>query len=512
MLTLSPSLRNGLWQCADWSQLIRERAEKLVGREYGFDSPEQAAEWAELAESVVPDRRVAIKLYTYAWCGRPKLEWIRRARSIALELGEFRRVAELAGLEYEHRPSAKLLVLQGLAYLDADHPELALAPLAAAIKFMKDAPTLSYLHAACAEQFDTLSQALQELKAAVSAKSDPVASSALLLDIARLVRLYSGSADAEPYLVRAFELDPGNDNAFSLLENWWVDGNQWARLAETYRLRTEHEAMQGRDIATYRRAGLRLTCASSAPGLGVRILQQGIQHIFQREMEDAPELIAMLRSLIEQLVEGGATPAAVRLLAQALAHPRSDDEVMWIVNVGIALAADDVAMERTKATFQSLRERLVAEHPAVESESAAFVDIEGEVVDWLENDELIAIGDEITELTRPANLGPDVAKRIDLVADVNVILPAKLEVGAAEVEAMTRDLSATGLYLACSEPLHIGDELRLTLLMPGEDGWTLVEHEVQGVVARIEGDNGYGIRFTQVPEAYRTGLLALAEP
>lgn len=490
--------------------MIRERAEKLVGREYAFESPEVAAEWARVAQSVVPDRNIAIKLYTYAWCGRPKLIWIQRARHIALELGEFRRVAELAGLEYEHRPSADLLLVQGLAYLDADHPELALAPLAAAAKFGNGTPALRFLHAACAEQFDMLPQALQELKAAVSAKTDPVATSALLLDIARLVRLYSGSADAEPYLMRAFELNPGNDDAFSLLENWWFDGHQWPRLAETYRLRTEHEVMLGRDIGTYRRAGRRLTSGSSAPGLGVRLLQEGINQIYQRELNEFPDLIAMLRMLVEQLVEGGATPAAVRLLAQALAHPRSDDEVMWIVNVGIALAAGDVAMERTKATFETLRERLVTENPEVVSQDLS-VEVEGELDEWLEGDDLISIDDELSGIVRPSDVGPDVATRIDLVADVNVRLPAKLEVGQARVEAMTRDLSATGLFLTCNQTLEIGDELRLTLLLPGIDGWSLVEHEVLGVVARVDGANGYGIRFTEASEDYRAGLLALSK-
>ena len=81
-----------MWQRTDWAQVVRERAEKLVGHATAFESPEEAAEWAQLAESLVPDRNVAIKLYTYAWCGKPKVRWIRRARSIALELGEFRRV------------------------------------------------------------------------------------------------------------------------------------------------------------------------------------------------------------------------------------------------------------------------------------------------------------------------------------------------------------------------------------------------------------------------------------
>lgn len=511
MLNLSPALRNDLWQRTDWSQRIRERADTVQGSSSCFESPEEAAEWALAAECVVPDRMVAIKLYTFAWCGKPKIEWLHRARSIALEIGDFQRVAELAGLEYEHRPSPALLAIQALAYLDADLPELALKPLKMAVQFGNDSASLSVLQAACEDNFENLAEILQELDDQAIAETEAIVCSVLMLRCARLVRIYSGSVDAEPYLVRAFNFNPGNEIVFSLLENWWIDCQDWTRLAETYRVRTEHLANEGRDIDAYRRAGTRLATGGSLPGLGVRLLQEGIHLAYKREPEDADDLIAMLRLLIEQLVEGGGMPAAVRLLAQALAHPRSDDEVMWIVNVGIKLAADDLAMQRTKITFETLRNRLVVEHPGEESQDLAFDEIEGEVVDWLEEGQLAAIGDEMSEITRSADVSDEVAIRIQMVADVNLNLRAKADGAVRIVEAVTRDLSESGLFLSCAEDLQVGDELELTLLLPGDDDWTLVEHKVKGTIARIVGDKGYGIHYTEVSDDYRSGLLALAK-
>ncbi len=511
MLTLSPELRKDLWKRTDWSQRICERAESIEGENSSFDSPEEAAEWALAAECVVPDRSVAVRLYTFAWFGNPNIDWLHRARSIALEIGDFEQVAKLAALEFESNPSPELLVIQALAYLDADMPELAVEPLGAALEKSSDAPSLFVLHQACQEKFATLPQVLQELDDRAVAETNPIVCSALLLKAARLIRLYSGSMDAEPYLVRAFNFNPRNDHVFSLLENWWIDCQDWTRLGETYRVRTEHLAEEGRDIDAYRRAGTRLAAGGVLPGLGVRLLQEGIRLAYRRETEDLQDLIAMLRLLVEQLVEGGGVPAAVRLLAQALAHPRSDDEVMWIVNVGIKLAAGDRAMERTKMTFETLRNRLVVELPDEESEDLAFEDIDGEVEDWLEEDEISAIGDEMSELTRPSGLSEMVALRVPMVADVNLHVRAKEGEEARIVEAVTRDLSESGLFLTCSEELQVGDELELTLLFPGESNWDLVEHTIEGVVARIAGNNGYGIKYTDVSDAFHAGLVALAQ-
>lgn len=417
-------------------------------------------------------------------------------------------MAELAGLQQENTPSAELLELQALAYLDADLPEMALPPLEARLRMGNSSPVLAQLYAACEEQFETLSQALIELKAAVAAEVDPLLKSAQLLNLARLVRLYSGMADAEPYLVGAFQLNPGDDATFSLLENWWVDEQQWARLAETYRLRTEFLADSDGGLDTYRRAGVRLTLDSAVPGLGVRILQEGIQQIYQNE-RGVPHLIVMLRVLVEQLVESGSSAAAVRLLAQALEYPRSDDEVMWIVTVGMALATEDPLLERTKATFVSMRQRLVAEHPGLDSLEERFSSIQGEAVDWESGEGLSVISKEVR--ARTSSDDPKVARRIELIADVSVVLRAKIETGASTLDAVTRDLSATGLFICCNERLQVDEAVRLAVLMPGEDGWSLVEHQLVGVVVRVQGKNGYGIRFTEVNEEYLAHLATLVE-
>lgn len=510
MLNLSPSLRSDLWQRTDWSQRIVERAETINGAESSFASADEAAEWALAAECVVPDRRVAVRLYSYAWSGRRNLEWLHRARSIALEIGDFERLAKLAGFEYDYSPSPHLLTIQALAYVDAERIDLARPALRAAIIHNGDVDGLRSLQAACERRFENLADVIQDLDDRAVAETKPIVCSALMLNCARLVRIYSGSAEAEPYLVRAFNFNPANEIVFSLLESRFIECQDWARLAETYRTRTRHLAAEGRDIDAYRRAGTRLSISGGLPGLGVRLLQDGIKLAYEREAEDVDDLIAMLRLLIEQLVEGGSVPAAVRLLAQALAHPRSDDEVMWIVNVGIKLAANDLAMQRTKLTFETLRNRLVVEQSDDTSLDHAFDEIDGEVDDWIEDDDLTAIGDEMSELTRPSGLGDEVALRVEMVADVNITIRAKLDGSVRQVEAVTRDLSESGLFLNCAQTLEVGDQLVLTLLLPGDDDWTLVEHTVSGTIARVVGARGYGVHYSEVSDAYLEGVRALA--
>ena len=102
-----------------------------------------------------------------------------------------------------------------------------------------------------------------------------------------------------------------------------------------------------------------------------------------------------------------------------------------------------------------------------------------------------------------------VAARMDIAVDVQIAVRAELQLDSGRVAAMTRDISSTGAFVACTAPLFLGDTLRLTMLLPGEDDWTLVQHEFLGVVARVENSIGYGIQFTEVPEAYLEILQTL---
>ena len=79
----------------------------------------------------------------------------------------------------------------------------------------------------------------------------------------------------------------------------------------------------------------------------------------------------MLGLLTDRLELAGSGPTAIRLLGQALAHPRSDDEAMWIVNRGLWLAGDDQAFRRTVINLEVLRQTLLASEPSVLAAGAA---------------------------------------------------------------------------------------------------------------------------------------------
>lgn len=492
-------LRRRLYQARDWNRLIRDHASVLVAAcEDGSGSANAAAQLAGLAEGIVADRRVAISLYVAAYKRDPDPAWINRARFVAQELGDFPRQAALAQLEYQVTRDSGLPLVAALAHLDAGANELAVAPLVESLAQFPDDSLLRSLCRGAQGRTEELADAIRSLEVGAEA-SDDLVRAQYLLQAARLSRLLPGSADTLQLLMRAFDADPRQESVFSLLESRLALDQDWPRLTNLYRIRAEAAARDGRDIDVYRRAGTRLLGHSASRGLGVRLLQEGVKIIYQRELEEGASLIAMLSLIVAELLRTGAMPSAVRLLAKALAHPRSDDEVMWIVNNGIALSEGDQALTRTAGIFAALRERVLAQNPVYDAVAH----------DALHGGALGDIDVELEELTRPAGLAASIAARMDIAVDVQIAARAELQLDSGPVPATTRDLSSTGAFLACTAPLSVGDTLRLTMFLPGDDDWTLVEHEFLGVVARVESNIGYGIQFTEVSEAYLANLQAL---
>lgn len=492
------TLRSQLWQARDWVGPVAQRASAFLEEE-ATTSAEDVLELARLAEAVVPERRIAISLYRKAYVLEAHPSSVARARLLAQELGDFALVADLAGLEHTQRREPRLLVVQALALLDADESRAAVAPLSRCLALFPNDSVLPLLHRAASGDTAMLAVEIHKLEAE-AAKEVRIVRAGLLLQAARLSRMREGhDADTLALLMQAFDAYASDESVFALLENRLIEDQDLRRLANLYRIRAELAASKGRDVEVYRRAGSRLLVNASSKGLGLRLLREGIEVIYRRELAEDSSLIAMLTLVVAELIESRAVPGAVRLLAKALAHPRSDDEVMWIVNNGIALAKGDIALVRTTAVFQALRDRVFANNPEYQPANE----------EALEAGALSEIEDELQELTRPAALSKSVAARLDIAVDVRIATRAELHLDSGPVEAMTRDLSSTGAFLACRAPLTLGERLRCKMLLPGDDDWSLVEHELEGDVVRIEAGVGFGIRFIKVSQAYLNDLQAL---
>lgn len=503
MLSLPKELRWVLLGSDDWVTLVAERAQALHLLEPTESRAQEAADLAQVVLNVVPDRRQAIELYTWAWRGRPSSPWLQKARSLCIELGDFQGAAELAKLEYQKTQDAKLLVTQGLASLDAGDPVAALVPLRMALQKRARDESLPTLVRAAEGQLEDIPAKIKGLRLEAETEEN-IVKAGLLLQAARLSRLIPGSSDAEQFLQEAFHAYPRENSAFSLLENLWIERHEWEKLSGLYRVRTEAAKKRGQDIEVYRRAGTRLMLRSGSPGLGLRLLQQAVRAIYTRNLEDVPELIAMLTLIVQQQVQTNDTASAVRLLAEALSHPRSDDEVLWIVNRGLGLTRNEPTLQRTAEMFHALVER----DPVDDIE---IVTVDDDDFELLEDDDLHIIDDEIIERENRPTLDDSVAARLPMVADVSIALRASVLVDQKRVEAVTRDVSSTGLFLVCSMALGVGDALALRVALPGEDEWSLVEHELRGTVVRVESGVGYGIQFDEEFDRFAADVRALAE-
>jgi len=76
------------------------------------------------------------------------------------------------------------------------------------------------------------------------------------------------------------------------------------------------------------------------------------------------------------------------------------------------------------------------------------------------------------------------------------------------VDAHSRDLSTSGLFVVTDAVLTVGATLRIDLLLPGKEAFTEDEHVARATVAR-RGEGGYGLSLVDPDPALVTALAAL---
>jgi len=473
--------------------VLQEQARSVLGGSTSEVSDLDAAiELAQSCEAIVADSSVASDLYRWAYARRPESAWAERAIELALGACDFSRVAAVAELQWDHSSSIDCLKAQAMALIDAGEASTALPLVQRLLRKNSVDVALGALERSLAGDHQESASAIRALEAQALGCETARGQAEFLLQAARIARLWPECEDAEPLLMRAFDADPSFERVYVLLEFLWVESRQWERLGNLYRLRTQRASSPQEEAEAYRRSATTLILRSESPGTGVRLMQQAIACIYKNELEQVPQFVAMLALLSERLVSAGGAPSAIRLLAQGLAHPRSDDEAMWIVNRGLALAVGDDTLRRTVLTFECLRQNLLANEPALLEDAAAA-----------------EIGGEVEVRYRPPTVDAGVAERAFVTADVNIAVRAELSTSQGTAFAMTRDVSETGLFFATEARLAIGETVELSILLPGEDDWSLTKHELRGVVARVDEGVGYGVQFSEVPEQFLCDIRAL---
>jgi hypothetical protein len=489
LFPLSSQYRQLLWQRDDWSLALEELVEELS---CGPASTEALVEAAAACEAIVPQSQLAISLYTKAFAAGAGEDCCERAIKLARQCGDFAAISSIASLRYAAAPAPHLLEAHAVALIDAQDMVAAQNAVGRARRAGVDSELIRAIESAFSADDTKCSELLRRLEAQAYPMRDATAKANHLLTAARVAAIGKRHREQETLLLGVLEAKPGEATAFALLEGMWLKAGEWDRLSVLYRMRTNSAATAAEKVEAYRLAGTRLVLGSVRKATGIRLLQQAIAIVYQEELESVPDLIAMLGLLTDRLELAGSGPSAIRLLGQALAHPRSEDEAMWIVNRGLWLAGDDPAFRRTVTNLEVLRTTLLASEPSL-LVALATTEIDGEV----------------QERNHPPGLAEGVAERAFVAADVAIAVRAKVSSSAGHAHGITRDLSETGLFLACELVLPLGEAIDLTIFLPGADDWSLSEHHLTGNVARVVEGIGYGIRLVSAPESYCADIRAL---
>tara|TARA_R110002073_G_scaffold336372_1_gene532651 strand:- start:90385 stop:91608 length:1224 start_codon:yes stop_codon:yes gene_type:complete len=368
VIPLSSQYRQLLWHRDDWSLALEELAERLTSESA---SAEAFTEAAVACEAIVPQAHLAIRLHSQAFTKGGSDASSERANHLALQCGDFASIASVASLCYAAAPAPRHLETRAFALIDAG--DIGAAKIATERTVAAGIATAQLL--AIQSSFKTTaancSGLVRDLESQAYRASESTETTSFYLAASRIAQICGRPDERERLLLSALEATPGEAHAFAALENIWIEKKEWDRLGVLYRMRSNSASTSSEKVESYRLAGNRLIFGSARQATGVRLLQQAIALIYKEELESVPELVAMLGLLTDRLELAGSGPTAIRLLGQALAHPRSDDEAMWIVNRGLWLAGDDQAFRRTVINLEVLRQTLLASEPSVLAAGAA---------------------------------------------------------------------------------------------------------------------------------------------
>ncbi|MBA2538166.1 MAG: PilZ domain-containing protein [Deltaproteobacteria bacterium] len=105
-------------------------------------------------------------------------------------------------------------------------------------------------------------------------------------------------------------------------------------------------------------------------------------------------------------------------------------------------------------------------------------------------------------LAEPADASPR-ARRIAMPIDVALILAS-----STRITAHSRDISMSGLFVLTDANLTVGAQIRIEIMLPGEEAFTEDEYSAKARIAR-KAEDGYGIELIDPDPALLKALAAL---
>lgn len=327
-----------------------------------------AYELAAACEEIVPDRERAVELYLIAWkAAHDNPHALGRARVLCRELGKTELIAKIAELEYRASKHPAHRAIQGLAWLDAGDPDRAIRPLLEAVRAQPDDVVLREALATAQREWSDARAEVERLEAAAQEQSDGKVVARLLLQAARVQGMIDPSAPRYRELLEAaFDRDPNDDGAYTLLERLFERGDDWESLMELYGLRAGAAPTDVDLVEAYRRGGVHLWLSGSQPALGARLVLKALLLAYDRELAGVPGHVAMFTLLRLHFDRTRTQRKLLKLIDQALASPLTEDEQVFFCTLGLDRAWAGMR-DATAAYPYALRlEALVPDHPLLE--------------------------------------------------------------------------------------------------------------------------------------------------
>jgi hypothetical protein len=516
VLALSIEERRLLWQDDRWSESLVAEAQRICSASATDALVGEAERLVELMLQVVPEPRATANLCRWIWRARPQSRWHREAVKLYWRGAELAEASALVGELAENQPSAANRVAFALASLDAGELEQARAMF----------QTISLADLAPAHRV-IARVAVGELKweqgVAELAEMNPAEAGFSRVRIAQLAGNESMFWDCLR-MAAASEEFVETEVLLALAERFCLQRQRWNDLLALYEGRAKLAAAG--DGGLLRRAGTFLALRSGRPGLGVRLLERALDAAYRDHRETIEGHLAMLELLTEHCMQSGSHAKAARLLSRALSVYRGDDETMWLSRRGLRVCEQQPGLERAREAFEALREQLSVQKvasstlpPTAEETVRAAPPIfdeepEEEVVpealeDFSESDAELPTRSDMTLAGDGEDSDRREVLRMELVADVEIAAHARIAIDGQSHAAMTRDLSATGVFVVCSAQLPLGAPVTVEISLPGEDDWSLSVHTLQGRITRAEQGIGYGIAFDETSVRFLAELEAL---
>lgn len=367
-MQLSDWLRSRFWRARDWGVCAVELAGELKAAPPSPELARMAYELAAACEEIVPDRERAVELYLIAWkAAHDNPHALGRARVLCRELGKTELIAKIAELEFRASKHPAHRAIQGLAWLDAGDPDRAIRPLLEAMRAQPDDVVLREALATAQREWGDARAEVERLEAAALEQSDRKVVARLLLQAARVQGMIDASSTRYRELLEAaFDRDPNDDGAYTLLERLFERGGDWESLMELYGLRAGAAPTDADLVEAYRRGGVHLWLSGSQPAFGARLVLKALLLAYNRELAGVRGHVAMFTLLREHFDRTRTQRKLLKLIDQALASPLTEDEQVFFCTLGLDCAWAGMR-DATAAYPYALRlEALVPDHPLLE--------------------------------------------------------------------------------------------------------------------------------------------------